>query len=62
MRRKVAAPRRARRGRSTAPPGDLLERARGVRLVLLDVDGVLTDGRIFYGPAGEAMKAFDVKD
>jgi len=40
----------------------LLERARRVRLVLLDVDGVLTDGRIWYGPEGEAMKAFDVKD
>jgi len=49
-------------GRAPAPPGDLLERARRVRLVLLDVDGVLTDGRIWYGPAGEAMKAFDVKD
>jgi 3-deoxy-D-manno-octulosonate 8-phosphate phosphatase (KDO 8-P phosphatase) len=33
-----------------------------VRLVLLDVDGVLTDGRIWYGPEGEALKAFDVKD
>jgi 3-deoxy-D-manno-octulosonate 8-phosphate phosphatase (KDO 8-P phosphatase) len=26
------------------------------------VDGVLTDGRIWYGPEGEAMKAFDVRD
>ena len=33
-----------------------------MRLVLLDVDGVLTDGRIWYGPEGEAQKAFDVKD
>jgi 3-deoxy-D-manno-octulosonate 8-phosphate phosphatase (KDO 8-P phosphatase) len=30
--------------------------------VLLDVDGVLTDGRLYYGEAGELMKAFDVKD
>jgi len=56
------------RGRAAARRGerseasDLLERARRVRLVLLDVDGVLTDGRIWYGPAGEAMKAVDVKD
>jgi 3-deoxy-D-manno-octulosonate 8-phosphate phosphatase (KDO 8-P phosphatase) len=41
---------------------DLLTRAARVRLVLLDVDGVLTDGRIWYGPEGDALKAFDVKD
>ncbi len=40
----------------------LLARAARVRLVLLDVDGVLTDGRLYYGPDGEALKAFDVKD
>lgn len=34
----------------------------GVRLLVLDVDGVLTDGRLFYGPDGEALKAFNVKD
>jgi 3-deoxy-D-manno-octulosonate 8-phosphate phosphatase (KDO 8-P phosphatase) len=33
-----------------------------VRLLLLDVDGVLTDGRLYYGETGELMKAFDVKD
>lgn len=41
---------------------ELLERARRVRLLLLDVDGVLTDGRLYYGAEGEVMKAFDVKD
>ncbi len=40
----------------------LRARARKIRLVLLDVDGVLTDGRLWYGPAGEALKAFDVRD
>ena len=40
----------------------LLARARAVRLLLLDVDGVLTDGRLYYGPDGEQMKAFDAKD
>ena len=29
---------------------------------MLDVDGVLTDGRLYYGPRGEALKVFDVKD
>ncbi len=37
-------------------------RAQAVRLVVLDVDGVLTDGRLYYGPEGETMKAFDVRD
>jgi 3-deoxy-D-manno-octulosonate 8-phosphate phosphatase (KDO 8-P phosphatase) len=37
---------------------DALERARRIRLMLFDVDGVLTDGRLWYGPAGEELKAF----
>ena len=41
---------------------DLVARAARIRLVLLDVDGVLTDGRIWFGPEGEALKAFDVRD
>jgi len=60
--RRPAARRRAARGEPGAPDKGLLARARQIRLVLLDVDGVLTDGRIWYGPQGEAMKAFDVKD
>ncbi len=35
---------------------------RGVKLLVLDVDGVLTDGRLFYGPRGELLKAFHVRD
>lgn len=37
---------------------DALERARRVKLMLFDVDGVLTDGTLWYGPAGEEMKSF----
>lgn len=33
-----------------------------VQLLVLDVDGVLTDGGLYYGPEGEALKRFDVKD
>ncbi len=33
-----------------------------VRLLVLDVDGVLTEGRLFYGPKGELLKAFHVRD
>ena len=38
------------------------ERARQIELVVFDVDGVLTDGGLWYGPQGEAIKRFDVKD
>lgn len=31
-------------------------------MLVLDVDGVLTDGRIFYGNGGEELKAFSIKD
>ncbi|MGE0356787.1 MAG: KdsC family phosphatase [Burkholderiales bacterium] len=41
---------------------DATTRARAVRLALFDVDGVLTDGRLYYGPSGEAMKAFHILD
>ncbi len=48
--------------RSRISPRALLARAARVRLALFDVDGVLTDGRIWYGPEGEALKVFDVQD
>ena len=38
------------------------ERMKKIRLLVLDVDGVLTDGGIYMGPDGEAMKRFDIKD
>jgi 3-deoxy-D-manno-octulosonate 8-phosphate phosphatase (KDO 8-P phosphatase) len=41
---------------------DAPERARGVRLALFDVDGVLTDGRLWYGADGEALKSFHILD
>lgn len=39
-----------------------LSSARAVRLLALDVDGVLTDGRLLYGPDGESLKAFHARD
>ena len=33
-----------------------------VKLLVLDVDGVLTDGRLWYGPSGEELKGFHVRD
>lgn len=38
------------------------EIARRLRLVVFDVDGVLTDGRLYYGPDGETLKVFNVRD
>jgi 3-deoxy-D-manno-octulosonate 8-phosphate phosphatase (KDO 8-P phosphatase) len=37
-------------------------RAAIVRLLALDVDGVLTDGLIYYGNSGEELKTFNIKD
>jgi len=41
---------------------NIAERARKIRLLMLDCDGVLTDGRIIMLPGGDETKAFDVKD
>ena len=41
---------------------NLLERARRVRLLVLDVDGVLTDGRLHISAMGEEVKIFHVRD
>lgn len=40
----------------------LRQKAQKVKLLLLDVDGVLTDGRIIYNSAGSDTKVFDVHD
>lgn len=37
-------------------------RALTIKLLLLDVDGVLTDGLLYYGQAGETMKTFHARD
>jgi len=49
---RTARPRRAGSGASL----------RDIRLLVLDVDGVLTDGRLWFGPRGELLKVFDVRD
>ena len=36
--------------------------AAAIRLLVLDVDGVMTDGRLHFGPRGEALKVFHVRD
>jgi 3-deoxy-D-manno-octulosonate 8-phosphate phosphatase (KDO 8-P phosphatase) len=41
---------------------ELLRKAQGVRWAIFDVDGVLTDGRIYIGAQGEEFKAFSTLD
>ena len=41
---------------------DIQQRAARIRLLVLDVDGVLTDGSIVYTDAGEQIKSFHVRD
>lgn len=41
---------------------DAMERARRVRFIIFDVDGVLTDGGIYTGESGELLKPFHVRD
>ena len=41
---------------------DIYERARNIRVAIFDVDGVLTDGALFYADSGKEMKAFSVHD
>lgn len=33
-----------------------------IKYLVMDVDGTLTDGKIYMSPSGEAMKAFNIKD
>jgi 3-deoxy-D-manno-octulosonate 8-phosphate phosphatase (KDO 8-P phosphatase) len=41
---------------------DVYNRARKIRVAIFDVDGVLTDGMLYYADSGEEMKAFNVHD
>lgn len=45
----------------TFPP-ELLLRAQGVRVAFFDVDGVLTDGGLYFGAEGEVLKRFHTLD
>ena len=42
--------------------GDLDLVAARIKLLLMDCDGVLTDGRLYFSAGGEEMKVFDVRD
>jgi 3-deoxy-D-manno-octulosonate 8-phosphate phosphatase (KDO 8-P phosphatase) len=43
-------------------PSQAAARARGIALMIFDVDGVLTDGSLHFGAEGEVIKTFNVLD
>lgn len=43
-------------------PDEILRRARRIRLLLFDVDGVLTDGRLYFSDNGDEIKSFHSRD
>lgn len=43
-------------------PEAIQARARAARMIVFDVDGVLTDGSLFYGDDGQEYKAFNSRD
>ncbi|MCJ0765678.1 KdsC family phosphatase [Variovorax terrae] len=43
-------------------PAELLLRAQGIRIAFFDVDGVLTDGGLYFSEAGETLKRFNTLD
>jgi 3-deoxy-D-manno-octulosonate 8-phosphate phosphatase (KDO 8-P phosphatase) len=43
-------------------PEPILDKARAVRMLILDVDGVLTDGKLYYTESGQESKAFSTQD
>ncbi|GAB1258321.1 HAD hydrolase family protein [Aurantivibrio plasticivorans] len=47
---------------SSALPAQTTEKLRQIKLLLLDVDGILTDGKLYFGNQGEELKAFNILD
>jgi len=58
----VTSARGARLRRGGLSPAELVRRARAVRLVLTDSDGVLTDTGVYYSERGEELKRFSIRD
>ena len=43
-------------------PAEIIEKAKRVKVFIVDIDGVMTDGRIVYSGYGEELKFYDVQD
>ncbi len=40
----------------------VLQKAKNIKLLIMDVDGVLSDGKVYYSNAGDEIKTFNIKD
>ncbi|MGM0766977.1 MAG: KdsC family phosphatase [Pseudomonadota bacterium] len=43
-------------------PARILKKAAGIRLLALDVDGIMTDGKLFFSASGDELKGFNILD
>ena len=43
-------------------PDSVVNAAKKIKYLFLDVDGVLTDGKLYFSDRGEELKAFNIKD
>lgn len=43
-------------------PGDLLAKAARIRLIALDVDGIMSDGKLYFSANGDELKGFNILD
>ncbi|MFL1464709.1 KdsC family phosphatase [Marinobacter sp. DUT-3] len=43
-------------------PARILDKAAGIHLLALDVDGIMTDGKLFFSATGDEMKGFNILD
>lgn len=43
-------------------PKDILDKAQNIKLLVLDVDGVLSDGKLYFSDKGDELKAFNTLD
>lgn len=48
--------------RSRKVPASVIKRAKGIKLLVMDVDGILTDGGVIFTAGGETQVAFDIQD
>ncbi len=62
MKSQIPNPKSQIRNPSRRIPRSVVRRAKAIRLLVMDVDGVMTDGRVIYTAAGDAQVAFDIQD
>lgn len=41
---------------------DLIDKAKNIKLIICDVDGVLSNGKVYFGNQNEELKSFNIKD